>query len=352
MHISIVGAPSSGKTMLFRALSGSYEGGVANGASLVTIDVPDERLDLLTKMFNPRKTVYSRIELADTVAIREGELKNETLDAKSLQQIRNSDALLVVLRHFDNGQPVNPVKEYKDIESEFILADMGQIEARLERIQKQNGNKAQSLLDQEQKLLQQCLTHLENAEPLSTLSLTDEEKKRLRGFLFLSLKPIMIVINCDEQNVPEADTIAANLKTALPAEHLPVLAGCARLEAELASMPPHEQAEFMSEYSIKESIRGRVIQLARDTLGLISFLTVGDDECRAWPIRRGMSAQDAAGTIHTDFYQKFIRAETVSYDDFVRLGGFAGCKKAGVWRLEGKTYVVQDGDILSIRAGA
>jgi ribosome-binding ATPase len=351
MHISIVGSVGSGKTTLFRALAGHCAGGAANGTSLVTIDVPDERLDLLTKMFNPRKTVYSRIELADTVAIREGELKNETLDAKSLQQIRNSDALLVVLRHFDNGQPVNPVKEFKDIESEFILADMGQIEARLERIQKQNGNKAQGLLDQEQTLLKRCLAHLESAEPLSTLSLAEEEKKRLRGFLFLSPKPIMIVINCDEQNLPDADRIVATLKASLPG-HSPVLAGCARLEAELASMEPHEQAEFMQEYSVKESIRGRIIQLARDTLGLISFVTVGDDECRAWPIQRGMNAQDAAGTIHTDFYQKFIRAETVSYDDFVRLGGFAGCKKAGVWRLEGKTYVVQDGDILSIRAGA
>jgi len=350
MHISIVGIAGSGKTTLFRAMSGSHEGGPANGTSLVTIDVPDQRLDLLTKMFNPRKTVYSRIELADTVAIREGELKNETLDAKSLQQIRNSDALIVVLRHFDNGQPIDPVKEFKDIESEFILADMGQIEARLGRIQKQNAGKAQDLLDQERTLLQQCLAHLEGAEPLLALSLTEEEKKRLRGFLFLSLKPIMIVSNCDEQNLPDTDRIVTTLETGLSGR-VSVLAGCARLEAELASMAPDEQAEFMREYNVKESIRGRIIQLARDTLGLISFLTVGDDECRAWPIRRGMSAQDAAGTIHTDFYQKFIRAETVSYDDFVRLGGFAGCKKAGVWRLEGKTYVVQDGDILSIRAG-
>ena len=252
MHISIIGAAGSGKTMLFRALSGSHEGGATNGTSLVTIDVPDERLDLLTKMFNPRKTVYSRIELADTVAIREGELKNETLDAKSLQQIRNSDALLVVLRHFDNGQPVNAVKEFKDIESEFILADMGQIEARLTRIQKQNGNKAQGTFDQEQTLLKRCLTHLENAEPLSTLSLTEEEKTRLRGFLFLSLKPIMIVINCDEQNLPDADQIEEGLKSGFP-KNLPVLAGCASLEAELASMAPDEQADFMREYNIRES---------------------------------------------------------------------------------------------------
>jgi hypothetical protein len=142
----------------------------------------------------------------------------------------------------------------------------------------------------------------------------------------------------------------ADLQSQLP-DNIPVLAVCAKLEAELALMSPEEQAIFMDEYGIKETIRGRIIHLAVDTMGLISFLTVGDDECRAWPIKKGMSAQDAAGAIHTDLSNKFIRAETVSYEAFVEHGGFAGCKKSGLWRLEGKTYVVQDGDILTIRAG-
>ncbi len=349
MYISVVGTAGAGKTTLFRALASGNGNGTAMGSALATIEVPDERLDALAKIFNPKKTVYSRIELADTVAISEGEVKNETLDSKSLQQMRKSDAILLVLRHFENGHSADPINDFQTVYNEFILSDMAQIESRLERIRKQAGNKAQGTFDQEKTLLEQCLAHLEAEQPLYTLPLATEEDKRLRGFQFLSRKPMMIVINCAEETLGDT-TIAARLKERLPA-HVPVIAACAQLEAELALMAPDEQAQFMTGYEIKEAVRGRIIRLARDTLGLISFLTVGDDECRAWPIRNGMTAQDAAGTIHTDFYQKFIRAETVAYDDFISLGGFAGCKKAGVWRLEGKTYIVRDGDILCIRAG-
>ena len=347
MYISVVGTAGSGKTALFRALANGN--GTGNGSLLATIEVPDERLDALVKIFNPKKTVYSRIEVADTVAIREGEVKNETLDSKSLQQMRKSDAMLLVVRHFENGHTGDPGNDFRTVYNEFILSDMVQIELRLERIRKQGGSKAQEVFQQEKILLEQCLAHLEAGEPLYTLPLAEEEDKKLRGFQFLSRKPMMVVINCGEETLGDT-TIAAHLKEGLPA-HIPVITACAQLEAELASMTSDEQAQFMSGYGIKEAVRGRIIRLARDTLGLISFLTVGDDECRAWPLRNGMTAQDAAGTIHTDFYQKFIRAETVAYDDFISLGGFAGCKKAGVWRLEGKTYIVRDGDILCIRAG-
>ncbi len=349
MYISLVGTAGAGKTTLFKALAGAGGNSAGTGSALATIDVPDQRLDALAEIFNPKKTVYSRIEVADTVAIREGEVKNETLDAKSLQQMRKSDAILLVLRHFENGHPADPVGDFQTVKNEFILSDMAQIETRLERIRKQSGNKAQEGLEQEKALLEQCLAHLESGQPLHTLLLGKEEEKRLKGFQFLSRKPMMIVVNCAEEALGDP-AIAESLRQRLP-ESVPIIAACAQLEAELASMASDEQAQFMTGYEIKEAVRGRIIRLARDTLGLISFLTVGEDECRAWPIRNGMTAQDAAGTIHTDFYQKFIRAETVPYDDFIRLGGFAGCKKAGVWRLEGKTYIVQDGDILCIRAG-
>ena len=161
---------------------------------------------------------------------------------------------------------------------------------------------------------------------------------------------MMVVVNCPEKGIDATEKLVTDLQVQLPG-NVPVLSVCAKLEAELALMSPDEQAMFMEEYGIKEAIRGRIIRLAVDTLGLISFLTVGDDECRAWPIKKGMTAQDAAGTIQTDLANKFIRAETVSYGDFVNHGGFAGCKKSGLWRLEGKTYIVQDGDIISIRAG-
>jgi len=350
MFVSIIGTPQAGKTTFFRALAGAKVNGNGNGHPSVRIEVPDERVDALARIFNPRKTTYSRLDVTDTVAIREGELKNETLDAKSLQQIRQSDAVLTVLRNFDNGHAADPAGDFQRIQEEFILADMVQTEGRLERLRKQNTLKLQPALQQEQALLEQCLAHLEAGSPLATLSLSCEDDKKIRGFLFLSRKPMMVVVNCVEETNTEAESIASRLRERLP-EHIPVVAACGQLEAELAVMAPDEQDAFMAEYGIAESLRGRIIRLAYDTLGLISFLTVGEDECRAWPIRRGLSAQEAAGTIHTDLSRTFIRAETVSYEDFMRLDGFAGCKKAGVWRLEGKSYIVQDGDILSIRAG-
>jgi len=350
MYISIIGKAGSGKTTLFSALSGMASPTSGGSHGIVSIDVPDERLDYLTSVFNPKKTVHARVELSDTVAIDEGDLKNETINQKSLQQLRSSDAFLLVLRNFDNGESVSTLGDFRTIYAEFILSDMAQIEGRLERMEKQSVKKDNPSFQQEKALLEQCLNHLNNERPLSLLSLPDADDKRVRGFQFLSRKPMMIVINCPEKELSSAETVVAGLQSQLP-DNIPVLAVCAKLEAELAIMSPEEQAIFMDEYGIKETIRGRIIHLAVDTMGLISFLTVGDDECRAWPIKKGMSAQDAAGAIHTDLSNKFIRAETVSYEAFVEHGGFAGCKKSGLWRLEGKTYVVQDGDILTIRAG-
>ena len=350
MYISIIGKAGSGKTTLFHALSGLPNPTNGGSRGIVAIDVPDERLEYLTSVFNPRKTVYARVELSDTIAIDEGDLKNETINQKSIQQLRSSDAFLLVLRNFDNGETIDVLGDLRTIQTEFILSDMAQIEGRLERMEKQYGKKDNPSIQQEKALLEQCLDHLNKESPLSLLALPEAEDKRIRGFQFLSRKPMMVAVNCTEKEIASSDKIVANLQLQLPT-NMPVLAVCAKLEAELALMSPEEQGMFMEEYGIKETIRGRIIRLAADTLGLISFLTVGDDECRAWPIKKGMTAQDAAGAIHTDLANKFIRAETVSYEAFVEHGGFAGCKKSGLWRLEGKTYIVQDGDIISIRAG-
>jgi GTP-binding protein YchF len=348
MYLSIIGSARSGKSMLFSALSGLGSG----SGTMAVIDVPDDRLRVLADIFRPKKIIHARIELSDTVAIEEGDMKKEAVSAKMLQQMRSSDAYLLVLRAYDTSKGSNPLSEFRTIIDEFIISDMMQIEKRLERIDKQSGKKDLPLVQQEISLLGACLAHLNEGKPLSTLAVVKENEKDLRGFQFLSQKPMMVVVNCGESddNSPVNEGILAEVRRHVP-EHVPVIAACAKLESELACMPAQECAEFMAEYGISESVRGRIIRLACETLGLISFLTVGDDECRAWPIRRGMTAQEAAGTIHTDFYQKFIRAETVAYDEFIKHNGFAGCKKAGVWRLEGKNYVVQEGDILSIRAG-
>lgn len=350
MHISIIGTSGSGKTTLFQALSGIRSDGSVHSPSLAAIDVPDDRLDALVPLFKPKKTVYARIELSDTPAIGKDDLRNETIQAKTIQQMRLSDAFLLILPLYQPEFEMDPFADFTLIYSEFILSDMAQIETRLDRIGKQMGKKDSALLQQEKEMLEKCLNHLNEEKPLSTLDLLDKEGKTFRGFQFLSQKPMFAMVNCAEEALADADKVKAELGARIPA-HIPLIVACARLEAELSLMSPSERDEYMEAYEIKEALKPRIIRLAYETLGLISFFTVGEDECRSWPIKRGMTAQEAAGTIHTDFYNKFIRAETVGYDDFMREGGFAGCKKAGLWRLEGKTYIVQDGDILNIRAG-
>ncbi len=347
MYISVIGPARSGKTTLFQALSGvESTRGFSDGDNIISIDVPDERVDELTKIFKPKKTTYARIELADTVAIGEGNIKDSTINAKTLQKMRSSDAFIVTLNSFEGASRADLENEFRGIIDEFILADMIQIEGRLERIKKQGGKKENTALKQEEELLEKLLGHVGDGKALKTLELASNDEKTLRGFRFLSQKQMMIAINCPE------DAISAMPHGEEYLGGYPVLYVCATLEKELAMMADDDRVAFMEEFNVKESIRGRMIHLAFETLGLISFLTVGDDECRAWPVRRGVNAQEAAGAIHTDLSTRFIRAETVSYADFMKYGGINECKKAGVWRLEGKTYIVQDGDIISIRAGA
>lgn len=350
MHISIIGSPGCGKSTLFQALTGAAPGRKNGADAMATIEVPDRRIEKLTEIFHPRKTTYARITVADTVAIEEGNIKKETIGPGTLQEMRGSDAFLLVLRNFDNGGPADLKGDFRNIVDEFIFADMVQIEARLERIGKQPGKKDHPELAREEASLRECLDHLNGGHPLATLPLFREDGKQLKGFRFLSQKPIMVVANCEETARGGAVDGESLLTDGVPST-LPFLAACGKLEAELAVMDPGERESFMEEYGIGESVAGRIVGLAFRTLGLISFLTVGEDECRAWPIREGMNAQEAAGAIHTGLSEKFIRAETVSYEDFIRHGGFNGCKKAGAWRLEGKTYIVRDGDILTIRAG-
>jgi ribosome-binding ATPase len=350
MYLSIIGSAGCGKTTLFRAFTGTGENERGGTSNVAVVEVPDERLDRLSRIFNPRKTVYGRIEVCDMPSIREGDMKSEAVSPKQLQQMRSSDAFILVLKNFEQDVPSDPVAEYHTMLSEFVFSDMVQVENRLERIKKQMGKKEGTALEQERIALEQCLSHLDQGLPLASLGLSEADMRNLRGFQFLSQKPLMVVINCPEEAMADAGKIIQDVLGKV-GDTVPIVAACARLEAELAAMNPDDRTGFMEEYGISESLRGRLIALAYRTLGLISFLTVGDDECRAWPIRRGIGAQEAAATIHTDLSDKFIRAETVAYEDFICHGDMAACKKAGLWRLEGKQYVVQDGDIVSIRAG-
>lgn len=352
MYLSIIGSPQCGKTTLFRALAGAGQ----NKGGVAVIDVPDERIDRLSGIFHPKKTVYGRVEVCDTEPIQEGDMKAGTIPAELLRQMRPADAFIVVLNGYNAPAAAGASDAASGVHTlvnELMIADMIQIETRLERIKKQAGRK-ESALEQEKEALEQCLAHLEQGSPLRSLPLFATDGKQLRGFQFLSLKPLMVVVNCSEDAMRDGASIGDEVRAKIAgvAPDAPVVAACAALEAELAAMPEEDKTAFMAEYGLTESLKGTIIRLAYETLGLISFLTVGEDECRAWPIRRGMTAQEAAATIHTDLSDRFIRAETVAYDDFITYGDFAGCKKAGVWRLEGKQYIVKDGDIISVRAGA
>ncbi|HOV90227.1 MAG TPA: DUF933 domain-containing protein [Syntrophorhabdaceae bacterium] len=340
MYISIIGKAGSGKTTFFHALSRTPIDNKSGSSNISIIDVPDERLEKLSAFFKTKKTVHARIELTDT----------PSLHSSIFQQIRQADAFVLIIPYFEESQEDLP-QAYRAVIYDFILSDMAQVEQRLERIAKQGGKRDNPMLQQEKELLELCLAHLNEEKPLMSLSGIEEKMKHIRGFQFLSQKPMMIIINCSEERLSDAQDLENRFKGEIK-EDIPCITACARLEAELSIMPEAEQADYMAEYGIKESIRGKIIKLACDTLGLITFFTVGEDECRAWHIKKGETAHEAARTIHTDFYNKFIRAEVVAYDDFFKYNGFAGCKKAGAWRLEGKTYAVKDGDIITIRAGA
>ncbi|HOJ43635.1 MAG TPA: DUF933 domain-containing protein [Syntrophorhabdaceae bacterium] len=339
MQIAIIGKHGVGKTTIFQALTGlNQRSGQVSHVSM--IDVPDSRLDYLSRFFNTKKTTYAKIEIEDT----------PSLMPDIYQKIRQTDAFILILPYFESMEK-DPVYEYKSVMNEFILSDMAQVEQRLERIAKQGEKRENPMLQYESEILNLCLAHLNEEKPLMSMTISEDGKRILRGFQFLSQKPMMVIINCSEDKLPESGNIEKLFKDRI-AEDIPSIAVCASLEAEIGIMSENDRRDFMTEYSIKEAIRERIIRLASETLGLITFFTAGEKECRAWHLRRGETVHEAARTIHTDFYNKFIRAEVVAYEDFVKYNGFAGCKKAGTFRLEGKTYIVKDGDIITIRAGA
>ncbi|HOP86147.1 MAG TPA: DUF933 domain-containing protein [Syntrophorhabdaceae bacterium] len=339
MHIAIIGKNNVGKTTIFKALTGLGEES-KQASHISIIDVPDYRLENLSNFFKAKKTVYARIEIEDT----------PSLNPDIFQRIRQADAFILILPYFEDTEK-EPVQEYRSVINEFILSDMAQVEQRLERIAKQGERKENPMLQYENEMLKLCLSHLNEERPLLTLAISEDGKRIIRGFQFLSQKPLMVIINCSEDKLSDVNNIEKAFKDKIE-EDIPCIAVCASLEAEIGIMNENDRKDFMTEYSIKEAIRERMIRLATETMGLITFFTVGEKECHAWHLRKGESVHEAARTIHTDFYNKFIRAEVVAYEDFIKYNGFGGCKKAGVWRLEGKTYIVQDGDIITIRAGA
>ncbi|MEG8947546.1 redox-regulated ATPase YchF [Rosettibacter firmus] len=357
MQIGLVGLQYSGKTTLFKTLSktSSNISSQKEEASIEVVKVPDERLDNLTKIFNPKKQVNATIEVFDIPGLKMSEENKVKITSTFLNSVRNNDALFYVIRAFKDETiihpmgDVNPVRDIEFLETEFLLSDLAFLENRLEKLKKDLQKSKDERLKREFPVIEKCYAHCEKEQPLRSLHLDDNELKMLSGYQLITLKPLAIAINFDEDSIQSVDKEINDIKNQLIKLDVPVIPFFAKIELELSNLSEEDQKIFMEDYGIKESALSKILRTSYEMLGLQSFFTVGEDECRAWTIKKNYNAQQAAGVIHSDFYNKFIRAEVVHYDDFIKYGSFSKCKEAGAWRLEGKEYIVKDGDILNIR---
>ncbi len=357
MQIGLVGLQYSGKTTLFHTLSKNSSASPATKeeATIVVVKVPDERLDHLTKMFNPKKQVNATIEVFDLPGLKMSEDNKVKITSAFLTGVRNNDALFYVVRAFADESVIHPMKsidplrDIEFLETEFLLSDLAFLETRLDKLNKELLKSKDEKLKRELPLIEKCLAHCEREMPLRNLVLDENEIKLLSGYQLLTLKSLGIAINYDENSISNVDIEIGKIKSKLAKSGANIMPFFAKIESELSLLGEEDQTAFMQDYGIKESALTKILRTSYELLGLQSFFTVGEDECRAWTIKKNFTAQQAAGVIHTDFFNRFIRAEVVHYDDFIKHGSFSKCKDAGAWRLEGKEYIVKDGDILNIR---
>ncbi len=356
LRAGLLGLPASGKTTLFQLLTSAREAARPQGKSEANVGVsrvPDERLDQLTALFRPKKRVPATVEFADMAAGR----ATATQALLDVAAYRNADALLHVVRAFrDPSVPhaqgtVDPARDVRLLEDELILADLGVVEKRLERLAKDLKKTPTPDLVAEEAILARAKTRLESGQALRTMGLGAEDTRRLRGFQFLSAKPLLLVINLDEADVADTQRAAAlaGVDGFLADAGARAVGVCARIELEISQLDEGDAAAFLADLGLQESGLDRVIRAAYELLGYISFFTVGEDECRAWSIPRGTTAVNAAGEIHTDIQRGFIRAEVVPCDELLSRGSLSACRDAGTLRLEGKEYVVADGDCIEFR---
>ncbi|MFI5252640.1 MAG: redox-regulated ATPase YchF [Bacteroidota bacterium] len=359
MQIGIVGLPFSGKSTLYQTITKTHLDATAlakTGSHQAIIKVPDERLTRLTEIFKPKNTVHAAIEFVDVVGLQKGESGSTQFTTNFLGKVKTNDALVQVVRLFDNDAVPHPdgsidmMRDVNTFETEFLLSDLAVLETRVDRIKKQVLKTQDEHMKRELPVLEKCLTALQEEKSLRDIDLTKDELHLLKTYQLLTLKPMLIAINLDESRKNDTAKFLEILKPKL-GKNTKATSFLGKIEMEMSELSDEDAAMFMSEYGITESALNRLIRDAYDLLGVQSFFTAGDDECRAWTIRKGMNAQEAAGAIHSDFVTKFIRAEVVHYNDFVAYGSFAKCKEHGVWRLEGKEYIVKEGDILTIRHG-
>jgi GTP-binding protein YchF len=354
MQIGIIGLPLSGKTTVFNALTSSKRPtGVAGTAKLeshtAAVNVPDERVDKLSSMFKPRKTVYAQVRYSDISGSEREMSTTQGISGPLMNLLATMDALAIVVRAFrDDSVPhpnntVDPSRDLHQLESEFLLLDQIAVEKRLQRIDEslKKGSKEKDLLSRELPLFQSMHGVLDKEQPISTLHFDEEQVHGLRGYGLMTLKPMFVVVNEGE------DTWQAPVTSAYPTSAVVTMKG--KVESEIAELPPEEAKAFMADFGIQQPGFVKALRTSYDILGLQSFFTVGEDEVRAWTVRRGATALECAGAVHTDIMKGFIRAETVSYHDLITLGSLSAARDKGRLRLEGKEYIAQDGDIMHFR---
>jgi ribosome-binding ATPase len=354
MQTGIIGLPQVGKTSLFRILTRArVDTHSAPTQTHVGIArVPDERVAKLAEVFKPKKITFATIEYVDIGGIQKDREKNSA----SLVPLREADALAHVVRLFENPAvphdgPLDAMRDIESVEIELMLTDLEQASKRTERLEKDLKKRKETILETELALLTRCRQALESEKPLRELEFKPEEYKMLNGFMFLTRKPMLYVLNIGDEEAPEIDRVIEkhHLEKLASKSHTAVVPFCGKIEAELAELPDSEAAEMMRAYGLADSGRDRLIQASYRLLGLISFLTCGEPECRAWTIQCGMTAQQAAGAIHSDIERGFIKADVVNWEDLLKAGGFAAARERAQVRLEGKEYVVQDGDVILFR---
>src|SRR5437868_4053182 len=360
MKTGIIGLPQVGKTSLFRMLTKAPVPTHANPREghIGVAKVPDDRLDRLAALYNPKKLVHAAVDYVDVAALPSHQTKAESAGAQGVGEaiaanIRNVDAIAHVLRAFDDPAvahvgDINPLRDAQNVEFDLIVSDLGQIEKRLERVEKDLKKMRTPELEKENELLIRAKAQIEAEKPLREMAMSGEDKKRIRGFMFLSEKPMLYVLNIGESTELGKDLDEAVAKYKLGEVAARPNAGasaiCGKVEAELAEMSDADAAEFLSSYGLKDSGLSRLIRSSYYLLGLISFFTAGEDECRAWTIPANTKAPQGAGAIHSDLEHHFIRAETIRWDNLLAAGSEANARALGTLRLEGKEYVVQDGD--------
>ncbi len=361
LGIGLVGLPNVGKSTTFNALTKAQNAQSANypfctiEPNKAVVPVPDKRLDELAKIVNPQRVQYSTLDFVDIAGLVKGASKGEGLGNKFLSNIRETEVILQIVRCFDDGNithvegSIDPVRDIEIIESELILADMESLEKRisnLERKAKGNDKDAKAQLE----VAKELLAHLEDNNPASSFEKKDEVYESLiKELRLLSAKEIMYGANVDEDSLAEDNEYVKALKEYASKHNREVIKLCAKLEEEMVDFSDEERAEMLSELGVKESGLEQIIKKGFDKLGLMNYFTAGVKEVRSWTIKKGTTAPKAAAVIHNDFEKGFIRAEVISYEDFIKYGGEQGAKEAGKMRLEGKDYIVQDGDVMHFR---